>query len=873
MIEIMRFQSKRLDKIDIILLEIIMGINFVLFGKYAMVKADTVPDAQQMLNQNATTTMSGVSRSNTIMPIAASSESITHSGVNGTANWDIDSDGKLTVHAGHLAYGRGNWAPYANLITSVYVEPGVTPYSSVMGAGGNGIFSGLSNVEIIDVTNLDVSKAYSLSGMFYNDMKLKRILGLDTWNTSQCIYMGSMFYNDYLLEELDVSSFDTSKATDMAIMFLDCKSLKSLDVSNFDTSGVQSMSSMFSGVSGEIFGLNNFNTSRVTSLRNTFEKVDFTKTNVNDIAGWDTSKVTSMSGTFQGAKFNSLDLSSWDIGNVTDMSNMFANSVGDINQIKNIVDWDVSKVTSMFQMFQGVKNASLSVVDNWDVSSVTNMTGMFQNCSNLSSLDLSKWRTSSLLEVSQMFSGAKLLDENNLKGYQTLVTNKVTKMDSMFSNTGFKEINLSKYDTSNVVDFNHLFYQTTKLNKVIGNLDTHSATNFSYMFDGTGDIDFTESNADKWDTANVTNMSNTFASSKITDYSFLKDWDTSSVIDLSNTFSNIVAQSLPIDKWDVSKVENLNQTFKGTTKLDDLSISKWDVSNITDMSGTFWGSGMKSMDIKNWNTSKVTTFYAMFNSMPNLETLDLSNLDTTSATDVQYMFGGTYKLWKVTLGPKSVLVNLKGPAQPVGSGLGRPVPGTIISDSNSEGTYQAISDKWQEVAPEEGGTDHAPVGDLMSNTDIVDKFSTVGNPVTTYVWQQQPQIDMKMSVPDIDFGETYDSAGLVKRNAPFAINVTNNSYPTDAIPAKINVSMDHPLTDVDDTSKTLNDVLVFKGQDNIEKILSSADTEIYNGDIANGSNDLSWDDDHGILLDMNNDRYAKNGHYTTTLKWTLTNSI
>lgn len=848
MIEIMRFQSKRLDKIDIILLEIIMGINFVLFGKYAMVKADTVPDAQQMLNQNATTTMSGVSRSNTIMPIAASSESITHSGVNGTANWDIDSDGKMTVHAGSLAYGQGNWAPYANLITSVYVEPGVKPINDAMtGDTNNGIFSNLINAKTIDVTNLDVSKTIAFSNMFSGDSKLTDIVGLDTWNTPKAEYMRNVFSG--------------------------CSSLATLDVSSFDTSNVIFMDKMFQNVSGKIIGLNSFNVSRVEKFDSLFEGVDFNKTNSDDIKDWDVSNVTNMSSLFKGTKFDTLNLSNWNFKNVTNMASMFQQSTGNISQVKNISEWDTSNVTNMSLMFDGVTTNDLSCLKNWNVQNVESIGWMFAESPNLESLDLSEWETDNLSTVSSIFRNSKLLNENTLKGYQTLVTNRVTSMSWMFMGTSFEEIDLSKYDTSNVTSMNGLFQSNSKLKKIIGNFDTSSVEDMSAMFTSVGAVDFSQLNIADWDTSKVENMDSMFSSAKIIDYDFWKNWNTSSVANLSNTFARISAESLPIDDWDVSKVNRMYQTFYNATKLKNLSLGKWNVSNVTNMNSTFFQSGLISLDIKNWNTSNVTTFYAMFNSMSNLETLDLSNLDTTSATDVQYMFGGDKKLWKITLGPKSVLVNLNGPANPVWVGMDTPVPGTIISDPNSDGTYKAISNRWQEVAPEEGGTDHAPVGDLMSNKNIVDKFSTVGNPVTTYVWQQQPQIDMKMSVPDIDFGETYDSAGLVKRNAPFAINVTNNSYPTDAIPAKINVSMDHPLTDVDDTSKTLNDVLVFKGQDNIEKILSSADTEIYNGDIANGSNDLSWDDDHGILLDMNNDRYAKNGHYTTTLKWTLTNSI
>lgn len=869
--------SSKNKKVICLILSLIFTINVLASLKTTTVKAEIVDDAQQMLNQNAVNTMKSslTANSNTIMPLAVSNSSITHSGTDGTADWDIDSNGKLTIHAGVLNYGQGNWSPYADSITSVYVEPGVAPYSEYFSAKeSNGVFSNLPNVVTIDVTNLDVSEVRVLSSFFEEDRKLTQIIGLDKWDTSKCETTEDMFKSNAALTSLDLTNFNTANLKNAREMFEYCSSLEQLDVSNFDTSNLTNMGQMFVNVPGKIIGLNDFDTSKVTILSGTFNGTDFTKTNPDDIKDWDVSNVTTMSSLFQNCKFSSLDLSKWNLKSVTTMTSMFA-SDENIDQVKNIADWDVRNVTDMQSMFSGVKDSSLSVVENWDVSNVTNMTSMFENCVNLESLDLSNWNTKSLVWLTRIFNLDKLLNEDNLKGYQTLITNRVTSISWMFASTGFTEIDFSKADTSNVTDMSYAFSGTSKLKKFIGSLDTSQVTNMSNMFSSSTFDDASGSNVANWDTSKVETLNSTFASAKGTNYDFIKNWDVSSVTSMKNTFAGMtVAKTVPVENWDVSNVTSFYQTFYNASGFTSLPLANWNVSKATDMNGMFFKtSSMKTLDINKWDTSQVTSFYAIFNSMDSLERLDISNFDTTNATDVQYMFGGDKKLWKITLGPKSVLTNLKGGTNPMNARLLDPVAGTVISDDSSDQTYKAISDKWQEVAASSGGTDHNPVGDLISADEIMDKFSVTGNPVTTYVWQQQYKIDMSLTVPDVDFGTTTNVSGLVKRKNNFDITVINKNYPTTPIPSAITVSMNQPLTDSSDSSKTLNDVLIFKGNDNQEQILSATDTTIYSGDIANGSNTLSWDDDHGLLLNMNNDKFATSGHYSTTLKWTMTNSV
>lgn len=832
------------------------------------VQAATDNDMQNLLNQNTNVLLNEkiATQTNTIMPIAAT---FSYSGVNGTASWDIDDEGKLTIHPGTLANGQGNWKPYADSIKSIYVEPGVTSTSDYT-TGNGGLFAGLKNVTKIDVTNLDVSRARSLSNFFYGDRSLTEIIGLETWDTSLVGAMNNMFESDSSLKNLDLSNFDTSSTSNFDRMFWGCSSLEYLNITRFNTSKATSLNSTFVSVPGKIIGLKDLDVGKVTSMINTFSGVDFTKTDPNDIRDWNVSNVEDMSGLFQNSNLSGLDLSQWNVKEVKNMSNMFQGSEN-VSQVKGLNDWDVSGVTKMNSMFQSVKDTDLSMIENWDVSNVTGMSMMFYNCGNLSRLDLSHWSTDSLSSVVEMFYNDVLLNEDNLKGYQTLVTRKVESMSGMFFGTGFKVIDLSKYDTSNVKSFHYLFMSTSKLEKIIGNLDTSSVTDMSSMFNASAITNFDGLNIAEWDTSKVTNMERTFSGAKILNFDFLKDWNTSSVTTLESTFRSAKAKTIPLEKWDVSKVEKFYMTFQGASGLESLPIENWDVSSATTMYEMFFeASSLKKLDFSKWNTSKVTNFYAMLNKMSNLETVDLSGLDTTNATDMDYFFGLNYNLWKITLGPKSVMKNLQG--EPTDVRFPTPVAGTQINDVSTSETYSAISNKWQIVDYASGGSDHEPVGDLMSAKEIVEQFSNVGNPVTTYVWQQQPIINIKMQVPDIDFGSINLSSQVFHRkNKDFAIAIDNNNYPSGGVKSTIAVSMDKPLTT--SSGDILNNTLIYREKGQGKQILSEKPTQIYDDVLPDGTSSINWDEDSGILLDMGNEPYAKSGSYSTTLNWTLTNSI
>ena len=67
-------------------------------------------------------------------------------------------------------------------------------------------------------------------------------------------------------------------------------------------------------------------------------------------------------------------------------------------------------------------------------------------------------------------------------------------------------------------------------------------------------------------------------------------------------------------------------------------IGNWDTSSVTDMKYMFYGTSAFNQDIGNWDVSSVTDMGFMFyNSAFNQ---DIGNWDTSSVTDMKYMFGG-----------------------------------------------------------------------------------------------------------------------------------------------------------------------------------------------------------------------------------------
>ena len=90
---------------------------------------------------------------------------------------------------------------------------------------------------------------------------------------------------------------------------------------------------------------------------------------------------------------------------------------------------------------------------------------------------------------------------------------------------------------------------------------------------------------------------------------------------------------------DLSTLNSMERMFYGCKSLQTLDVSNWDTSNVTNMYNMFGVcTSLQSLDLSGWDTSNVTNIGGMFNSCLNIQSLDLSNWDTSNVTSMDWIF-------------------------------------------------------------------------------------------------------------------------------------------------------------------------------------------------------------------------------------------
>lgn len=271
---------------------------------------------------------------------------------------------------------------------------------------------------------------------------------------SFCTFSDSSDKGDYfssLTQIVNADLLDTSKVNTMRGIFLNACSLETVDVSDWDTSNVIDMSYMFASaitdkeMSLKSLDVSRWNTENVLSMRQMFQLCVAIK--ALDVSNWDTGNVQSFKGMFQRCRsLSTLDVSNWDTKNVTDMSFMF--HCKDIMPLGNldVSKWDVSSVRN-FDHFVAHAKLRLIGVENWKNSVVVVMNAMFHMCQN-TTLDVSGFETSNVITFDQMFEGCNKLTK--IKGLENFDTSKSVGFSEMFSSCSqLKKLNLESFDTRN----------------------------------------------------------------------------------------------------------------------------------------------------------------------------------------------------------------------------------------------------------------------------------------------------------------------------------------------------------------------------------------------------------------------------------------
>lgn len=226
-------------------------------------------------------------------------------------------------------------------------------------------------------------------------------------------------------------------------------------------------------------------------------------------------------------------------------------------------------------------------------------------------------------------------------------SSKVTSIYDMFSNLyGTKEIDFSKFNTSNVTNMGRMFYKNTTPKLDLSNFDTRNVIYMNAMFMEAWGIE--ELNLSSFDTSNVWFMGNMFKNTHKLKNLDVHHFNTQKVKHMQYMFYGSGATSLDLSHFDTSKVEDMSKMFAEMANITELDLSNFDTSNVKDMSRMFERTAeLRTLDLSNFNTSKVTDFSKMFANeyINKLERIYVKqDFDTSAGTDFTNIFTGRTNL-------------------------------------------------------------------------------------------------------------------------------------------------------------------------------------------------------------------------------------
>ena len=109
-----------------------------------------------------------------------------------------------------------------------------------------------------------------------------------------------------------------------------------------------------------------------------------------------------------------------------------------------------------------------------------------------------------------------------------------------------------------------------------------------------------------WDVSKVTNMSNLFKGREQFNQD-LSRWNVSNVVDMRSMFEGATNFNQYLSTWDVSKVISMKSMFEGATEFNQV-LSGWNVSNVVEMKSMFEDATAFKQDLSSWEPESLYPF-------------------------------------------------------------------------------------------------------------------------------------------------------------------------------------------------------------------------------------------------------------------------
>lgn len=246
-------------------------------------------------------------------------------------------------------------------------------------------------------------------------------------------------------------------------------------------------------------------------------------------------------------------------------------------------------------------------------------------------------------DIEHLVFGRYLLDaetflcvRKDFKGKLHLPINAST-CSFMFVDINVPEIDLTEFDTTNVVNMDYMFLKAD----LGDSFSLGSITNTQANDAGRNILTL--------NTEGVTSMSGMFKDCKVKhlDLSSLR---THNVIDFSDMFYNCDSLiDLNVDGFDTGNAEDFNGMFHGCNKLTQLNVKHFNANSVLHMSYLFSGCRrLQVIDLEGWDFSQVSDANEMFGYCRKLEKI-IANFNFNMIKGMAFMFDCCTKLSEVDL--------------------------------------------------------------------------------------------------------------------------------------------------------------------------------------------------------------------------------
>lgn len=113
------------------------------------------------------------------------------------------------------------------------------------------------------------------------------------------------------------------------------------------------------------------------------------------------------------------------------------------------------------------------------------------------------------------------------------------------------------------------------------------------------------------------------------------------VVGNGGRFSNTYLRSLDLSNWETSRMTDASSMFRDCSSLLSIDVNNWNTQALTSTANMLENcSSLQRLDLSNWDTQSLTSTYVMFAGCSSLQSIDVSNWNTQALTSLRAMFSG-----------------------------------------------------------------------------------------------------------------------------------------------------------------------------------------------------------------------------------------